>query len=530
VSFNIVNNIHAIMHPRAHTAAGARAAALSPQLLACPSARARTAHAAAPPLADMPRFALDSAAASPPALLAATGKAGASGGAVRRTTTPCHRTHTHAQRAPADARSPHARCPQDTKAVGTTAAAPESCNVEENCEYWGDVVAWGTTNLQPDAGACCAACAAHKAEPGGKACNTWVYCGAPGGCASSPHKSCWLKWQPKPSAPAVTRGKEVMWTSGAMFTKPLYNGEPGLHKKYHVIVTANAAKYVAWQVRVMYYWYKKRLSEQGPDGQMGGFTRVLHEGHADDLMSEIPTCVVDRLSEEYGFVVLSRPNALLQMLARCDIPEAYILMAEPDHIMLSAIPNLMVGEKPAAFPFFYIQPKDHKMLIRRYVEPLAGPLSDADIEAMDPIGNSPNFISKKDLAKLAPVWANFTVRMKLDPECDKAWGWVLEMYAYTAAARAVGISHDLHPRLAAQPPWDTELKDFLIIHYTYGNDYTLEGVFTPGKIGAWRFDKRSYMGQAPPRNLPLPPKGVPETVVRLIESINEASANIPNWG
>ena len=391
------------------------------------------------------------------------------------------------------------------------------------------MLTWGPTNLQADAGACCAACSAHVPEAGAKKCNTWVYCPHEGGCASSPHKACWLKWLPKPAAPTASRGKEVMWLSGALYNKPAYNGEPGLHKKYHVVVTANAAKYVGWQTRVMYYWYKKRVAEQGPDGQMGGFTRVLHEGRPDELMDEIPSCVVDRLSQEYGFVVLSRPNALAQMLVKCPIPEKYILMAEPDHIMLQYIPNLMTGERPAAFPFFYIQPKDHKGLVRKYVEPYTGPLTDGDIEAMDPIGNSPNFISKTDLAKIVPVWVNFTVAMKTDPECDKAWGWVLEMYAYTCAARAVGIFHDLHPRLAAQPPWDTELKDFLILHYTYGNDYTLEGVFTPGKIGAWRFDKRSYMGSAPPRDLALPPKGVPETVVRLITSINEASANIPNW-
>lgn len=92
-----------------------------------------------------------------------------------------------------------------------------------------------------------------------------------------------------------------------------------------MVLTANAAKYVQWQCRVMYYWYKKRKAEQGPDGQMGGFTRVLHEGRGDELMEEMPTCVVDRLSQEYGFVVLSRPNALLQMLDRrgsepCSLP------------------------------------------------------------------------------------------------------------------------------------------------------------------------------------------------------------------
>lgn len=36
---------------------------------------------------------------------------------------------------------------------------------------------------------------------------------------------------------------------------------------------------------------------------------------------------------------------------------------------------------------------------------------------------------------------------------------------------------------------------------------------TYGKIGEWRFDKRSHLSGPPPRNLPLPPPGVPESVV-----------------
>lgn len=36
---------------------------------------------------------------------------------------------------------------------------------------------------------------------------------------------------------------------------------------------------------------------------------------------------------------------------------------------------------------------------------------------------------------------------------------------------------------------------------------------TYGKIGEWRFDKRSYLSGPPPRNLSLPPPGVPESVV-----------------
>ena len=41
--------------------------------------------------------------------------------------------------------------------------------------------------------------------------------------------------------------------------------------------------------------------------------------------------------------------------------------------------------------------------------------------------------------------------------------------------------------MMAQPPYDTKLSPFYIIHYTYGMDYTLEGVFTPGeKRQLWR--------------------------------------------
>ena len=47
-----------------------------------------------------------------------------------------------------------------------------------------------------------------------------------------------------------------------------------------------------------------------------------------------------------------------------------------------------------------------------------------------------------------------------------------------------------------------------------GMDYTLEGQFTPGKVGAWRFDKRSYASRPPPRKLGEPPKGMTNELVR----------------
>lgn len=109
--------------------------------------------------------------------------------------------------------------------------------------------------------------------------------------------------------------------------------------------------------------------------------------------------------------------------------------------------------------------------------------------------------------------------------------------------------------LCFQPPWDLETANKFIIHYTYGCDYNLkvlrwrcrffvhflwfrilecahhlfalenekkkmcltfqdfQGELTYGKIGEWRFDKRSHLQGPPPRNLSLPPPGVPESVV-----------------
>ena len=74
-------------------------------------------------------------------------------------------------------------------------------------------------------------------------------------------------------------------------------GIPGLvapagSDKYHVIVSTNQGTYTQWQSRVCYYWYRK-MKALYPASAMGGFTRLLHSGHPDELMEEIPTVVVD---------------------------------------------------------------------------------------------------------------------------------------------------------------------------------------------------------------------------------------------
>ena len=86
------------------------------------------------------------------------------------------------------------------------------------------------------------------------------------------------------------------------------------------------------------------------------------------------------------YVVLNRPSAFVQWLAKAVIPEAYVLMSEPDHVWLRPMPNLMVGERMAAFPFFYIEPA--KPSFKHITEKFTGPLTRRQAEAIAPMGAS----------------------------------------------------------------------------------------------------------------------------------------------
>ncbi len=185
-----------------------------------------------------------------------------------------------------------------------------------------------------------------------------------------------------------------------------------------------------WQARVHYYWYKKIKAQCEAKGkcQMGGFTRLLHSGKADDLMDEIPSYVVNPLppdkQDHKGYVVLNRPYAFAQWTQQVKIKEKYVIMSEPDHVWLKPMPNLMKvqllpvrsprllanppcthhqrirglprspvvslqGRRPAAFPFFYIEPSKKEFL--HITEKFTGPLTTQQAETIAPIGTTLGF-------------------------------------------------------------------------------------------------------------------------------------------
>lgn len=209
--------------------------------------------------------------------------------------------------------------------------------------------------------------------------------------------------------------------------------------------------------------------------------------------------------------------------------EEYVLMSEPDHLYLRPMPLLATPKRAAAFPFFYIDPKDPKFtpIVQRFNE------ANAPLSMFAPIGNSPVMISKTSLKKVVPLWHDLAVKMKKDPEANNAFGWVVEMWAYSIASAQVGVEYNLFPEMMLQPPWDATFKlqgkDAYMIHYTYGDDFDESGRFTPGKVGAWHFDKRDYMVKAPEKLAP-PPRGANAVVHKLIDMINTAIDEIPKNG
>lgn len=303
--------------------------------------------------------------------------------------------------------------------------------------------------------------------------------------------------------------------------------KPKSSGKYHMVVTADQHVYNAWQVQVCYHWYKK-MKEEYPESDLGGFTRLLHTGQPDELMDVIPTVVVDPEppEKERGYKVLNRPWAFQQFLEKTNISEEYIFMSEPDHLMLKPMPNWATPTKAAAFPFHYMKAQDdpkHPPIIAHFNK------KNVPLDKIFPTGNSPVIISKQQMKNLAPLWRQLAFEIDTYEPSKKYWGWVLEMWAFTISCsqQEPPIEFELHPEFMLQPPWDKVpqvnvcnddgskcgMKDGFILHYTYGVDFDDDGESIYGKqdehgrivLGTWRFDKREFTQKYPTlETVPLP--------------------------
>ena len=323
---------------------------------------------------------------------------------------------------------------------------------------------------------------------------------------------------------------------------PANADEPSCSKPrrpYHTLLTTQASIYQQWQSRIMYFHYMKQRKLDGPCTEMGGFTRLVasEEAKADGLEGEMPSVFVRQYTTaeiaQYGhFGVLNRPYSVVQFIANGGferIREAYIYIAETDHVLMRPLPNLATEDKAAAFSFGYMHAGyGHQKLIDRFAPGVT-------FRSVQPVGPSPLIIRKGDLARVATPWLNLSLRLKLDREADTRFGWVLEMWGWSIAAAQHGIVHEVLPTFqleggAGISAKQAQARGTYIFHYTYGLEYTLggrpQGV---NQIGEWSLDKRHYGGAYPPRKLQPPPAGASDGAEWLLDAFNEASAGIPAW-
>ena len=329
-------------------------------------------------------------------------------------------------------------------------------------------------------------------------------------------------------------------------------------RPYHTILTSSSGSYQTWQCRIMYHHWRMQRARD-PCGEMGGFTRLLSSaGGVDDGKSftdEIPTFIVHEHTgaASRGYVVVNRPYALLQFVAHPEfarrVVEEYIFIGETDHVLLRPMPNLATSTIPAAHRFSYmrVSPLNLKILERLFPG-LSG--------RAQPTGPSPIIIHKVQLAKLVGRWFNYTLVLGRDDEARRAFGWVREMWAWSLAAAHLHMRHRLietlqyeggreggggtadHARerpvrwpVAAAPVTADRLgMPYYMFHYTYGLEYTLEGLLMELQLGEWSLDKRHYMTTGrPPSNLTAPPACAHESAHVLHALWANATAMLHRW-
>ena len=242
-----------------------------------------------------------------------------------------------------------------------------------------------------------------------------------------------------------------------------------------------------------------------PCGEMGGFTRLLTSPteKPDEYADEIPTVVVKE-ARSAGYVVVNRPHSMVlflqspQFAAR--VTEEYVYIAETDHLMLRPLPNLATRHVPAGFNFGYMVAWGQASVVDRFVPGLGG--------KTDPVGPSPVIIHVEQLKQITPLWHDFTRKIMADPEAVQHLGWVREMWGYCIAAASLGIKHRVmdalqyeggaignrerrlawpNPALPVTPEGSLDSKGqgmpYYLFHYTYGVEYTKEGIPVELQVG-----------------------------------------------
>jgi len=322
-----------------------------------------------------------------------------------------------------------------------------------------------------------------------------------------------------------------------------------IEDQYHMVVSTDNTIYSQWMIQVCYQQYLK-MKQKYPNGPLGGFTRLLHSNTTDSLMDMIPTIRVDELpyselSVDEDWVTtfyppLNRPYAFHQFTRDHlhTIPERYIFMSEPDHIIMEPPPLPSQRDRPISSRFWYMNPQILPDIVAHFNP------KNVSIEHFYPTGNAPGIMDRDQIAAISENWFKFTKTLLHNKKFRDTIGWVLEMYSFVFAAATTldePIHFDLMDNFQTHPPReDLYINGQLanIFHFTYAgymnatNDCSWSDKEEEEKIpGEWQWDKRFYRVVSPNTNFLPPPSRNPscDSMRLLVGYFNEASSQSPNW-
>lgn len=313
---------------------------------------------------------------------------------------------------------------------------------------------------------------------------------------------------------------------GGKTTRQIKMPEQEVEKKHkwpgdtvHSVLTSSGDPYQNFQTRIMYGTYK--LVKQMPGGdRLTGFTRILHRTVPDILMDEVPTFhafpVKPQCDGWCDYPVANRPHAILDFFKAVAqnesmIQGAWVFMLECDYVWLQPMKvpgNAWDPNVPGVqFWYDYIIP-GHPNAVPSMKKLYNGPVKD-----IPPSGPAPVLLRLEEWQLVAPDYKRLSVLMEGDEDMKKKLEWVREMYAWDAALAhhpnvKIRTEHPPNSTTIIQPPFDEQVGDAALCHYTWGALYH-EGLPSKGAKQVYRWEKRDfndikYVLKVP--NIPMPPE------------------------
>ena len=276
---------------------------------------------------------------------------------------------------------------------------------------------------------------------------------------------------------------------------------------YRLLVSAQCRPYQDWQAVGVLWSAKKNWSNVK-------YTRLLSCGLFKRKLYKYRHAVPSYMASDWAthpesgddYPPYNRPIAVKEYFEDVYPPEEFMVVIDPDVIIRKPLDDLPVAQgHPVAQRYDYLHNNDAiNKLAKRF---------NMKAEDLQPIG-MPYIIHRDDLKRLAPLWLEYTEKIRNDPEAKEWSGWIAEMHSYTLAAAALGLKHTIRDDLADRTPYET-VKDPYVLHYDLRHDCK---DFTWDKRDFLNTDLLTKNGDT----LPVPKSPPNDRFLEVFEVLNES--------